>query len=287
MTTRPRVVIACDMSRPGAPEAVEAVRSTVRQHAELVAEVAAEAPALPSNIQFDLLVAVGGDGTLLSQCVRALDRQIPVVGVNNGRLGFLAEFDAAELRVHASRVFGADPLIRTRMALSVIVRSPTGEERFGGTAINDCVIAAGRPFRMIELRVFFDGEHGPDIAGDGVIVATPVGSTAYNVSAGGPIVHPDEEAMVVTPNAAHSLAFRPIVVRGQTCVAFEVARANEGTTLVLDGRAVAPLHASDRIEVRRHERKVRLIGNPDHTYWQTLLSKLRWAAPPDYRERGP
>ena len=116
-----------------------------------------------------------------------------------------------------------------------------------------------------------------------MIVATPTGSTAYNVSAGGPIVHPALEAIVITPLAAHSLAFRPILVRATCCLGIEVLHANPGTSLVQDGRVFTPLEAGMVVEIVRHERTASFVTNPETTYWRILQEKLRWAAPPVYR----
>jgi NAD+ kinase len=139
---------------------------------------------------------------------------------------------------------------------------------------------------MIELHLSIDAEEGPSMTGDGVMVATPVGSTAYNVSAGGPIVNPDVDAMIITPIAAHSLAFRPIVVSAASTIEAKVLRANEGTTLVLDGRVTVPLKVGQSVRVKRHDKRARFVTNPSSTYWQILLQKMRWAAPPTYRDRG-
>lgn len=229
-----------------------------------------------------LVVVLGGDGTLLGQARRFAASGTPVVGVNVGRLGFLAEFDLDALERHADRVLGGEPPVRERMLLEATVVSGEGE-RSAGVAVNDVVIAAGPPFRMIEIALELEGREGPDLLGDGVIVSTPAGSTAYNVSAGGPIVDPDLDAIVITPNAAHSLAFRPIVAPPTLAVDMQVRRANEGTTLLLDGVPACSLSVGDVVRVRCGRRRARLVANPDHDYWRTLMTKMRWAAGPEYR----
>jgi NAD+ kinase len=139
---------------------------------------------------------------------------------------------------------------------------------------------------MIELALMLDGEHGPEFQGDGIIVATPVGSTAYNASAGGPIVHPDVEAIVVTPSAAHSLAFRPVVVPAHQDVSARVVRANEGTTLVLDGHINVGLRVGDTVVAGRHHAMARIVARTAGSYWDTLVDKMRWAEGPRYRAPG-
>jgi NAD+ kinase len=173
-----------------------------------------------------------------------------------------------------------------RMVLAVSVRAADGTTRYEGLAVNDCVVTAGAPFRMIELALRLDGENGPEFLGDGIIIATPVGSTAYNASAGGPIVHPDVEAIIVTPNAAHSLAFRPVVVPASLAVQAHVVRANEGTTLVLDGHINVSLRVGDTVVAKRHHDMARIVARPDSSYWETLVDKMRWAESPNYRAPG-
>ncbi len=281
-----RVLLAANPDRPSTASIIAEVRRIVSSHAEIVAEVLADNTELSANLGFDRMVAVGGDGTLISQVRRILARGVPLVGVNSGRLGFLAEFDVEGLEADAARIFGPDPLIRQRMVMDVSVRRRDGELVFNGIAVNDAVVSAGTPFRMIELQMGFSGQPGPDIAGDGVIVASPLGSTAYSVSAGGPIVHPDVEALIVTPVCPHSLAFRPIVIPSHVDVTISVERANPGTALVLDGQTNVRIAPGDNVIIGRHQSAARLVGNPRVTYWQQLLYKMRWAAPPTYRDRG-
>jgi len=281
------------------------VRRIVARHAEIVAELPADFSALPEAIigdgstagvrdgagrptegpPVDLAVVLGGDGTLIGQARRLIEHAVPLVGINFGRLGFLAEFDLDTLEHQAEAVFGPHRVVRERLVLEADLEAPHMPSRSIGVAINDCVITAGTPFRMIEMRLRVGSERGPDFSGDGVILATPTGSTAYNVSAGGPIVHPDLECMIITPTAPHSLAFRPIVAPADRAVQVEILRANPGTSLVLDGQTVEPLRDGMRVNVRRHHRPARFVVNPVGSYWRTLVDKLRWGAPPTYRER--
>lgn len=280
------ILLAASPDRPSTAAVLDDVRRIVSSHGVVIAEVNADSAELSPKLLFDRMVAVGGDGTLIAQVRRILDRGVPLVGVNSGRLGFLAEFDVASLESQAESIFGPNPLIRQRMVMDVAVRRRDGTMVFHGVAVNDAGISAGMPFRMIELQLCFSGDVGPDISGDGVIIASPLGSTAYNVSAGGPIVHPDLEALIVTPICPHSLAFRPIVIPSHIDISVKVQRANEGTTLVLDGQTNIRLAVGDTVTVGRHQSMARLVGNPGVTYWQQLLSKMRWAAPPSYRDRG-
>jgi len=281
-----KVLLAASPDHPATALILDEVRATIAKHAEIVAELQADSAPLSANLVFDRLVAVGGDGTLIAQVRRILDRGVALVGVNSGRLGFLAEFDPASLAAHADSIFSNNPLVRQRIVMDVMVKRKDGTVVFHGVAVNDAVVSAGFPFRMIEMRLDFSGSAGPDVAGDGIIIASPVGSTAYSVSAGGPIVHPDLEALIVTPICPHSLGFRPIVVPSHLDISVRIERANEGTTLMLDGQTNIRLAVGDTVQVGRHQSMARLIGNPDVTYWHQLVSKMRWAAPPTYRDRG-
>ncbi|MHC5023481.1 MAG: NAD(+)/NADH kinase [Planctomycetota bacterium] len=283
---RPRVILLGQFHRLDVAEVLESLRPEVQERAEVVAELEADGDPLPDDLEADLAIAIGGDGTLISQARRLIDRQIPLIGVNVGHLGFLAEFDAQSLIECAAIIFGPDPPVHQHLVLQAAVRDAGGKTLTEGLAVNDCVISAGRPFRMIELSMSVDHAEGPMLTGDGVIVATPTGSTAYNVSAGGPIVHRSVDAMVITPLAAHSLAFRPIVVGADSTLEIDIVRANPGTTTVLDGQESMPLAAGQRVIVQPYVRKARFVTNPVTSYWRILLDKMRWAAPPTYRERG-
>jgi NAD+ kinase len=286
MPSRPRVLLLTSRDRPEVSAMIDDVRHGIAKHAEIISELEADGEALPKDLKADLAVVLGGDGTLLSQARRVADRQIPLVGVNFGRLGFLAEFDWQSLQQNAKVVFGPKPPIHEHMILSMEVCDEKKKCAHRDIAINDCVITAGPPFRMIELSMSIDDHEGPTMTGDGVIVSTPIGSTAYNVSAGGPIVHPSLQAMIITPIAPHSLAFRPIVLNAESELRVEIVRANPGTTLVLDGRVTVPLRMGQSVIVKRHSTPARFVANPSSKYWSILLDKMRWAAPPTYRDRG-
>lgn len=277
------------------PEAVQAAarvrRSVVTSGGKVAAEISAEStPPDPSILKgVDLAIVLGGDGTLLSQARRFVGVGLPLLGVNLGKVGYMAEFDLEALEHHASSLFGAGKLETCdRPLLSVEVVRRGGGSEAAGLALNDAVITAGPPYRMISLSIRIDGHPGPRIDGDGLIVSTPIGSTAYNVSAGGPIVAPDVAAMVLTPIAAHSLSFRPVVVSLDSTIELTVERANidpcgMGTTLVLDGQNASTLADGDQVRVRRHGKAATFICNPAASYWATLINKMRWAVPPKGR----
>jgi NAD+ kinase len=286
------VLLLVNHDKPDAVAALADVRSLVARHG---GRVVGEDEALvggraPEARGAELLVVLGGDGTLLSQARRWADADLPLLGVNFGKLGFLAEYDMAALRRQAAMVFGGAslPERRLRMLRAEVFSLGATTPRFAGSALNECVITAGPPFRMITLALKFGGEDGPTVSGDGLIVSTPTGSTAYNVSAGGPIVDPDADVFVITPIAAHSLSFRPTVLPASARVEMGMLRVNRGeggkdchgTTLVLDGQLTTPLADGERVVVAGDGRSVRFIRNPAGNYWRTLIDKMNWAARP-------
>ena len=220
-------------------------------------------------------VAIGGDGTLIRHGRQCAQANVPLVGVNSGRLGFLAKFNAETLIEHREVVFSTSP----NMIQSLLIEVQVNDEPLQ-VAMNEAVIAAGHPFRILELGVSINGNPAPHIRADGIILSTPLGSTAHNASAGGPIVDPEANSMVLTPLAAHSLAVRPIVLHGNVDVAIEILQANEGTSLMIDGAVQCPLLTGTRVRVSRSSQALSIVLNPTYTYWNALVDKLHWAALP-------
>jgi NAD+ kinase len=284
------VVLVINRGKPEAAAAAREVRSLIERHGTVVAELDARKTArLPKKLP-DLLVVLGGDGTLLSQTRQSAHLDIPLLGVNFGKLGFLAEFDMEALRQQARKIFGSGKLpTRSVSMLQAECWNPGDRRAFSnGLALNEAVITAGPPFRMIELSLSHNGIPGPIMRGDGLIIATPVGSTAYTLSAGGPVLAPTVDAIVVTPVAPQSLAFRPLVLSADARLEVGMIRVNEsaggtGTALVLDGQEMTPLSAGSRVVVTRHPRRVRFVHNQNTDFLDTLVKKLRWAMAPDLR----
>jgi NAD+ kinase len=287
-----RVLLAYNPDDTETRNAAARVRALVQQHGSLAGEVNSREtePVTEQLHRADLVVVLGGDGTLLSQARRFAEHDVPLLGINLGRLGFMAEFDLAALEAAAPRYFGDGPIqtYTLDMLRAEVFAKGSQTPRFEGLALNEAAITAGFPFRMIEMVIRIDGEPGPAVAGDGLLVSTPTGSTAYNVSAGGPIVAPGVEALTITPIAAHTLSFRPIVVPSASVIEIETRRVNNdqpvgGTTLVLDGQVQTPLHLGDRIRIVGNAQRSRFVRNPEIGFWQTVIQKLHWAAQPRLR----
>jgi NAD+ kinase len=226
----------------------------------------------------DLLVVLGGDGTLLSvaDAAGAANIDVPILGVNFGSLGFLTEATLGELYSSLEAALTGAAPVETRMMLrSTTVRA--GTTLPDHHALNDVVITKAARARMTDLSVFVGDEFVTRVKADGLIVATPTGSTAYNLAAGGPIVQPIVEAIVLTPIAPHMLTNRPIVIPASSVVRVQPLMAERDELYVtFDGQAGYQLEAGDEIRIQRAERRVRLLRPSSRSYFEVLRQKLKW-----------
>ena len=234
--------------------------------------------------EIDFAVVLGGDGTIISAARTLSEARVPVIGVNMGKLGFLAEFSAGEFKRWYGDIISGKAPVEKRMILSCRVseRSEGSPQRFYSKAVNDVYITAGPPYHVIELNISVDGQHVASCVGDGLIVSTPTGSTAYNLSAGGPILAGAMEAMVITPICPHSLSFRPIVIGAANVVQINSTRLNEGTTVSVDGQVSTGLSLRDVVTIAAERCSFLIVDNPARTHWDTLATKLGWAKRPKY-----
>lgn len=225
----------------------------------------------------DLLITLGGDGALLSGARWAGPAGTPVMGVNLGRLGFLTAVSLEGLEDALARIATGDFVLEHRMALDV--RPDGGGGRDGDErlyALNDAVLHRGGLVRVVHLKVWVDEEEVGIYRGDGVIVSTPTGSTAYSLSAGGPILDPRLDAIVATPICPHTLAVRPLVLRADARIAIEVVSTPEDLILTIDGQVGSQARPGDRVIVRRAAEPVRLVRLPDQSFFSLLRRKLKW-----------
>jgi NAD+ kinase len=224
----------------------------------------------------DVIVVLGGDGTLLSIARRA-DARVPILGVNMGELGFLTEVVEKEAMPMLARVVAGHYELDRRMTLAAkLLRGGRPLRRL--RALNDVVITNGARARIIEFSVSVDGLPLTTYHADGVIVATPTGSTAYSLSVGGPVVEPTVQVLLLSPISPHTLSNRPVVLRPNAVVRITLAAHEDDALLTIDGQEVMPLEAGDVIEVRQSPAKVSLVRSPDRTYYDVLRSKLGWGA---------
>jgi NAD+ kinase len=230
----------------------------------------------PCPTATDVVVVLGGDGSILRAARWMGYHQIPVLGVNLGRLGFLADVPrAAAVEAFRSIAAGGFRLVEHLMFETEVVRGAATVVR-RELGLNETSILAGPPFSMIEIGLVVDGEPATTYRADGLIVSTPVGSTAYNLSAGGPIVRKDLDAFVFTPLNPHTLTNRTVVDSAARTYEIVVPEPNEGSACVVDGRVVTGLAAGDRIRVRRATPRFTLVETQRHGYYGTLREKLGW-----------
>ena len=226
----------------------------------------------------DLLVVLGGDGTLLSVAREVGARPVPILGVNLGTLGFLAEFAPSEEREVLERVLRGDYTTVERMRLDVRALRG-GREQFRSHALNDAVIARTDLSRMIDLEASADGVPVTTYHGDGLIVATPTGSTAYTLSAGGPILMPGARVFVLTPICPHALAQRPLVLPDSARLSVLVHPREGAAHLTVDGQLGLALEEGDRIELAASRHPAQFVASPFRSRFDVLRTKLGWGAP--------
>lgn len=232
----------------------------------------------------DLLVTLGGDGTLLRGARLLHARPVPILGINLGRVGFLTTASAETLESALAAVAGGDYELETRKTLESRIVGAKGE-REGAFALNDVVVHKAGVARVIAVKVFVDGEEVGQYSADGIIVATPTGSTAYSLSAGGPVVVPGVDALVITAICPHTLAVRPIVVPGAAEITLDVSPPWHDDVLVsCDGQVGSSLSFGDRVMVRRARTAVRLIRIGREGFFARMRRKLHWGDLSD-RER--
>jgi len=234
--------------------------------------------------QVDLVISLGGDGTLLRTARAVFGRDIPVLGINLGYLGFLTSVSAEGLEEGLRAVLGGDFSLERRQTLQAEVLTAAGEARASYTALNDVVVhkAGAAQVARLDLRVGpqDDLEEIGSFSGDGVILSTPTGSTAYSLSAGGPIIVPNLNCFVVTPILPHTLALRPVVVPGNGEITVTALDRHESLFLTVDGQEGGPVGHDERVVVRMGTFRVGLVRLSGHSFFATLRQKLSWAAGP-------
>ena len=232
-----------------------------------------EGKELPSHVE--MMIVLGGDGTLLSVARQVWNRDIPILGVNLGGLGFLTEISLEELPGILERIIRGDFKTDERDVLNAAVMRK-GERIGEFTVLNDAVINKGALARIIDLEISINGEYLTTFQSDGLIISTPTGSTAYNLSAGGPIVYPSLHTLIITPICPHTLTNRPIVIPDDVEVRALLKSKQEEVFLTLDGQQGIPLEFGDRVELRKAEGRILLIKSPNRNYFELLREKLKW-----------
>ncbi len=252
-----------------------AVGVEVRVETEIAHRLERPAAELEALRACNLCVVVGGDGTLIRAARLMGTSEVPIFGVNAGYLGFLTEVPRERAVALLATVLTGEYLSEARIQLRV--RLVRGREiLIEEDVVNDAVINRGAFARMVELRTTIDGAEVIRFRADGLIVATPTGSTAYNLAANGPILMPAMEGLVITPICPHTLSQRPLVVSDRSRISIDVVESQGELMISLDGQTSSPLQTGDRVEVERGKTRTWLVRNPEVDFFGILREKLRW-----------
>ena len=247
-------------------------------------ELATQLNCLPFNLEqdqliepLDLLVVMGGDGTMLGASRLIGEFHIPVLGINFGYLGYLTEFTLNDLVIALEGLQAGALQIESRMMLEVSVERD-GQVIASHRALNEAVVNQGALARMIELECFVNNDFVNNFRADGMIVSTPTGSTAYSLSAGGPIVFPSMDAIVLTPICPHTLSNRPVIIPGDLSVSLTFKKANDVVMLTIDGQRGVTLEANDKVIMQRSHATFDLVRPAQRNYFEVLRTKLKWGS---------
>ncbi len=276
-----RLFVLGNGERPGVAQELEELRSLLCETCAIVVEDLTFSRSLEGETA-DLTVVLGGDGSILRAARQMGYHQTPVLGINLGRLGFLADLSPGELRCCFPQVLRGEYRVTSHLMFECLVEAPGFQRTFLG--LNEIAILTGPPFHMIDLNLIIDGEAVSRYSGDGLILSTPIGSTAHNLSAGGPILSQELAAFVITPICPHTLTQRPLIDSADKVYTIEINRSGESATLVIDGQELVPLTEQHRVTLRRAPVQFQLVKVPGRTYYQTLHQKLHWGDRPSYRD---
>lgn len=235
----------------------------------------------------DLIIAVGGDGTMLYAAAIAHSHDVPLLGVNRGRLGFMTDISPDEMLSGVGQILEGNYTEETRLLLEATLTGSSGERR-RSNALNDIVVQRRETGRMLDVRTSVSGRFVNTHSGDGLIVATPTGSTAYALSCGGPIIEPTMDAVVIVPICPHTLSDRPIVIPAHHEIEVGlIARTGLDADVMLDGHPIGELTASDQLTIRKSDKRVRMIHPPGYDFYEILRSKLHWGRDGRVRDTPP
>ena len=250
-------------------------------------DIAGEGAAVVVPGELDAMLTLGGDGTLLRAARQLGDHPVPILGINMGHLGFLTCCPADALEEALGRLAEGAFVVEQRMRLDARVRDAGGAERAGWRALNDVVLHKGGFARVVTMWVQANGETVAHYAADGIVIATPTGSTAYNLSAGGPVVFPTLETILVTPVSAHTLALRPLVLPPTSEVSVRVEDGPAEVLVTVDGQVGATFGVGETLVVRRSAHSVPIVRFPEASFFATMREKLHWGGLLERDERAP
>ena len=277
-----KCMVFADTTREVVRNALDEALPLIRSHvdAEVYDLSAAEGECGPA----DFAIVFGGDGSILRVARLLGPNQVPTIGVNIGKFGFLAEINPEQLHRAIDTLAAGDFKVVARMMLHCRALRD-GEVLRESLALNDAVISRGARSRMISIGLLIDDEHVTDYNGDGIIISTPVGSTAHSLAAGGSILEASLRAFAITPICPHTLSNRPLVIPADHRIDLVVNRADVALGLTMDGQVYVDLQAGDHVHVRRAEQDFQLIQTGMRSYYKTLHTKLGWGGHPNYGNR--
>ncbi len=258
--------------------AIRKLRPEIDQHVQVVAEDFAGNRDL-TEVEAELAIVLGGDGSILRAGRQMGLRQLPVLGVNLGRLGFLADVQPEDLGAAFEALAAGRFRLVDHIMLQCDLFSGDGKLLASEIGLNELAILGGPPFSIQEIDLYVDSELAASYSCDGLIISTPVGSTAHNLSAGGPIVRKDLAAFVISAISPHTLTVRPVVDTADRVFELVVRRPNKSTSAVVDGKVLGVINAEHRLRVSRAAPVFRMIEIAGHSYYRTLRSKLGWGTP--------
>lgn len=283
LNRKPQIAVLASVNRLRVRSELDRVVGILQQSADIVQVDESESLDLTES-EYDLVVVLGGDGSILSAARRMGNNQMPVIGVNLGRLGFLAALDAQELEHVWPHVCAGEYPIDRHVMLQCAVVKQSGELSEIQLALNEAAILGGPPYSMLHIDLYIDGQFASTYSCDGLIISTPVGSTAHNLSAGGPILHRRLEAVVISPISPHTLTMRPVVDQADRVFEMIVRQGHESVSAVFDGRVMTRLDEGDCYRISRAPVSFQMVQVPSRTEYHTLRSKLGWGENP--REKG-
>ena len=234
----------------------------------------------------DLVIAIGGDGTMLYAGGLVRDLGVPLLGINRGRLGFLADVTPDEMLASVDHILNGEFFIEARLLLETRLERADGDDATG-IAFNDVVLQRSETGRMVDFETSVAGQFANTHSGDGLIVASPTGSTAYALSCGGPIVEPQLDAMVVVPICPHTLTDRPLVIAATQNIEIRLLQREEtGAGVAIDGRSIGSITPDDTLTISAARQRIKLIHPPGYDFYGILRSKLLWGRDSRTRQRG-
>jgi NAD+ kinase len=277
-----KVYVLGNAERPGVVAEVERWLPLLKEKVEVLLVDLRQEKGLAAYPPADLALVFGGDGAILRAARQMGYRQAPVLGINLGRLGFLADIHPGDFNACFIQALAQNYRVTNHLMFECVIEAPDGKTQTI-LGLNETAVHAMPPLRMLDLELAVDGVPVARFGGDGLIVSTPIGSTAHNLSAGGPILEQELQAFVITPICPHTLTYRPIVESAEKTYAIRLCAGAEQALVAVDGQALAEVTAKHRILIRKAAVTFQLVKVPGHSYYQTLRDKLRWGTPPGYR----